>query len=350
MTTWDIPLGPTLTEEQAREIFSRGAEAVVVALLHLAKLAADKDLAASPAVAPDSLSTPSGMQPPDQKPNSSARGKKKPGRKPGHAGNRRDTPTRVDQHKEHRAEQCPECGGALKRCRETRTRYTEDIPEKIQPVVTDHTSQRDWGPRGQKKVDPPVTDAPPGATLGTRVLGLTAWLPCAWGTTRSPRVEVFTFQLPLKRSPGGLVHMWERRPEMLVPWYEPIQHHALHAAGLPGDETGWRVNGKTHWVWWCSNPALTYCMSARSRGSPALRQFFSAEFAGTLVSDFWGAYHAVACTLRQKGLVQLLRDLKQGEQDQAPSEHWGAFAKKLRRLVGDAIRLWRKRNDLPPQT
>ena len=39
MATVNVPLGPALTEEQAREIFAQGEEAVVFALLTLAKLA-----------------------------------------------------------------------------------------------------------------------------------------------------------------------------------------------------------------------------------------------------------------------------------------------------------------------
>jgi len=33
-----------------------------------------------------------------------------------------------------------------------------------------------------------------------------------------------------------------------------------------------------------------------------------------------------------------------------PGRHWPAFAKKLRRLLGDAIRLWRRREQLPKTT
>jgi len=33
-----------------------------------------------------------------------------------------------------------------------------------------------------------------------------------------------------------------------------------------------------------------------------------------------------------------------------PDEHWPAFAKKLRRLIGDAIRLWRRKEALPEET
>ena len=45
----------------------------------------------------------------------------------------------------------------------------------------------------------------------------------------------------------------------------------------------------------------------------------------------------------------LLRDLEQVDQYKRPSNHWPAFAKKLLRLIGDAIRLWRRRDELTTQ-
>ncbi|RME26366.1 MAG: IS66 family transposase, partial [Candidatus Zixiibacteriota bacterium] len=69
----------------------------------------------------------------------------------------------------------------------------------------------------------------------------------------------------------------------------------MKSAVLHADETGWRVDGKTHWLWSFSTPSLTYFMIDRSRGHPALLKFFVKEFSGTLVTDFWGAYNAVVC-------------------------------------------------------
>ena len=91
-------------------------------------------------------------------------------------------------------------------------------------------------------------------------------------------------------------------------------------------------------------------MIDRSRGSPALRKFFVEEFAGTLVTDFWGAYNAVVCALRQTCLAHLLRELEHTEKYKSPGKHWTAFAKKVRRLLGDAIRLWRRQDELPTAT
>ena len=348
-STLDIPLGAALTEEQARAICAQGEEAIVFALLTLAHMLAEQQSAMA-ATSHQTPSTPSGMKPPYQKPAANSRTNKRPGRKAGHPGSRREAPAHIDRQEEHRAEVCPECGGALSRCQETRTRYTEDIPEDIKPVVTEHTIHRDWCARCKKKVEPVISEALPGATLGNRVLVLSAWLHYALGNTLSQIVEVFNFHLSLKMTPGGLSQMWRRLAQLLYTWYEAIQEQALDSAVLNADETGWRVNGKTHWLWcFCTNE-LSYFMINRSRGSPALLQFFIKEFSGTLVSDFWGAYNAVVCALRQKCLVHLLRDLEHVERYKSPGADWAAFAKKLRRLIGDAIRLWRRRGELAPET
>jgi transposase len=344
-STLEVLRRGALTEAQARSLFRQGEEAVVFALLELTKQLAEAQGKTEPSATP---STPSGMIPVYEKPPAQRRGKKQPGAKRGHPGSRRAAPARIDWQVEHRAACCPDCGSRLQRCAETRVRYTEDIPE-VQPETTEHTIHRDWCPQCRKKVEPPVTDALPGSTLGNRVLALSAWLHYALGNTLSQIVEVFNFHLQMKLSEGGLVQMWRRLQELLYRWYEQIQREALDSAVLHGDETGWRLDGKTHWLWCFGNQSLTYYLIDRSRGSPALAKFFIAEFAGTLVTDFWGAYNAVSCAARQTCLVHLLRELEQTEKYKSPSDEWPAFAKKLRRLVGDAIRLWRRKPELSPQ-
>ena len=345
--TEDISPGATLTEEQARQIFSQGEEAVIFALLALAKQLADEK-AASAADSHQTPSTPSGMKPPYTKPPPKGR-KKKPGRKEGHSGTRRKTPDHVDWEMDHQADCCPDCGGPLNRCNETRKRYTEDIPD-IKPEVTEHTIHRDWCPKCKKKVEPTVSEAMPGSSLGNRVLVLSAWLHYALGNTLSQIVEVFNFHLQMKVSEGGLVQMWYRLQAILFTWYEQIQQEALKSAVLFADETSWRVIGKTYWLWCFATQDVTYYMIDRSRGSPALMKFFIQEFGGTLVSDFWGPYNAVVCAFRQKCLAHLFRELEHTEKYKSPGKDWPEFAKKLRRLLGDAIRLWRRREELSAET
>jgi transposase len=335
-------LGPQLTAEQAALIFQQGQEAVVFALLTLAKQLAEKQAAAATASDP---STPSGQTPPYAKPASKSRTKAK-GAKPGHPGHRRSAPTRIDHREDHTLSACPKCHGPVRLCRTSRTRVIEDIPADITPVVTEHTIHRYWCPACRETVEPVVVDAFAGSTIGLRVVVLSAWLHYLLGTTLAQIIDVFNFHLQFPLSPGGLVQMWHRLRQVLLSWHLEIQAQALQSAVLHADETGWRVNGRTHWLWCFTSTNVTYYMIDRRRGSPALKRFFRKEFAGTLVTDFWGAYNAIVCARKQKCLPHLLRDLKRTAHYEKPGGDWPAFSKVLKRLIRDSLRLSKRRKEL----
>jgi transposase len=281
------------------------------------------------------------MVPPYLKENQRRR-RKKPGAKPGHPGHARPLPepTQVIEHPP--LADCPDCHGPLPAPGETTTRLIEDLLA-AQPEVTEHHLPRQWCATCKKFVSPTVPDALPGASFGHRLIVLTAWLHYALGLTLSQIVEVLRYQLRFQLSAGGLVDAWQRYAAVLYPWYEQIGVEARAAGVLHADETGWRINGLTHWLWCFTTKGVTYYMIDRSRGSPALSKFFTSAFDGVLVTDFWAAYNAVVCAARQACLPHLFRELdKVDEHNGSPA--WKAFAKKLKRLLRDAMRL-RRRDD-----
>jgi transposase-like protein len=100
--------------------------------------------------------------------------------------------------------------------------------------------------------------------------------------------------------------MWKRLCEILTVWYEKLADEARSSTHLHADETGWRVNGITNWLWCFTNENVVYYMVDRSRGSPALREFFKEIFKGVLITDFWKAYGKFA-EHRQACFVHLFR-------------------------------------------
>jgi transposase len=334
-------LAGRLTEEQAGLLSDAGPEAVRLALLAAsARIAALQPSAVSPA-------TPSGAVPPHLKPATGKRRGKKPGAKPGHPGSRRKPPVDIDAREEHRLPACPCCGGELQRCTRTRTRVVEDIPQDITPVVTEHTIHRDYCPNCGKHVEPVVPDAMPNATLGHHVVALSSWFHYGLGVTIGQTRDILASHLHAAVSAGGLVDAWARMAEALRPWYEQVAAELRSTACLNADETGWRVDGATHWLWCFCDPDACLYLIDRSRGGPALKRFFTDAFSGTLVSDFWAAYERVCCEDRQYCLVHLLRELEKVD-DRNRSAAWQSFARLLRRLVKDGIRL-RKRPDFTPE-
>ena len=339
-----IRLGPELTEEQAKVIFALGEQAVVFALLAQAKILADRNGDRSPPSRSEDPSCPSGQKAPYEKPNKKGR-RKKPGSKPGHKGHCRAKPNHIDREEQHRESHCPDCGGKLKKCNVSRKRYIEDIPDDVHVEVTEHTIHRDWCPHCRKMVEPKVPDALPNATIGNRLLVMSAWLHYALGNTISQILSVFNFHLQFTVTAGGLVQMWHRLGEILQSWYEEIGEEIVLAGVLHADETGWRINGLLGWLWCFTTPSATLFAIERSRASPVVLKFITEQFAGVLVSDFWGAYSILVCA-KQKCLVHLLRDLERVEKYKDTSADWARFAKTLRRLIRDAIRLRKRVEEL----
>src|SRR5438552_3942160 len=67
-----------------------------------------------------------------------------------------------------------------------------------------------------------------------------------------------------------------------------------HAPVVQADETGWRSNGQSAWSWCFRDPRLALFLIARHRSRAVIERVLGASFAGTLVSDFYAAYHG-AC-------------------------------------------------------
>ena len=328
--------GSSFSEEQARAIYESGPEAVVWALLQLFAQARGTGKA--------SVSTPSGMVPIYEKPPVKA-GRKKPGRKKGHTGSRRKKPLVINKHKQHILKTCPHCDTRLGEPSEHRKRIIEDIPDNIEPVVTEHTIPRTYCPTCRKIVEPPVGDALARAKIGNHLVAFTAWLHYGLGTTISQIIAVLSSHLYFRLSKGGLVDMWHRLAEILDAWYQQIAEQIKESAVLHADETGWRVLGKSCWLWCFTTREATFYLIDKSRGSPALQRFFSDEFSGILITDFWGAYNKLKVALRQVCWVHLFREMEKVDKYLDTSDDWPSFAKKLKRIMRDGLRM-KKRSDL----
>jgi transposase len=327
----------TVTQSQLDAILPTDRAATIFLLLQLS------GLLAGPA---STAHQPPGVVPPYAKPTAPTRRKKR-GAQKGHPGTARPRPDTIDHYQTHQLPACPTCGGTLTRTGRRRTRLVEDIPDDLRPAVTEHTICRDWCPGCKKQVEPTVPDALPNCTLGNRTVVLSAWLHYGLGVTTRQIVEVFNGHLRLPLTDGGLTQMWHRLAGVVTPWYEQIHRHCLDAGVLHADETGWRVDGRTWWLWCFTCADATYYQLDDSRGHPALDEFFVEEFRGVLVTDFWAAYDAVGRT-KQKCWPHLLRELKEVDAGTQGDGDWPEFAKRLRRVYGDAVRLELTRGVKPP--
>ena len=141
------------------------------------------------------------------------------------------------------------------------------------------------------------------------------------------------------------MQMWHRLSDILFTWYEEIHEQILDSGRLHADETGWRVSGKTHWLWCFGNDTSVFYMIDRSRGSPAIKKFFTRAFEGVLITDFWSLYDSVCCAEKQKCWPHLLRDAASVD-EKTEDENWKSFSRRLASIYRDAKKLQGNRETL----
>jgi len=329
-----------MTRDEALAVLNMPTEKAVDFILALAEKAEKYDQLYGQ-VTP---STPSGMTPPYLKPRPAKPGKR-PGRKNGHEGVCRIQPEEVDHFKEYTLQRCPDCQTPVKEPIKQYKRYTEDIPPIEKPEVTEHSLHGYWCPKCKKIVFAPVTDALPNAMIGLRLVVFTAWLHYLVGVSVNNIVRILSVVCRFKISAGGLTQAWKNLSILLEPIYTHIGQRISTSAVLSADETGWRLNGITHWLWCFTTKELCYYLITKSRGSPVLKEVLGAVFRGILICDFWGAYNKVSALAKQRCFYHLFTELAKVDKTNFSNE-WKAFRKKLLRLLKDAIRLYERKHRL----
>ena len=271
--------------------------------------------------------------------------RKKPGAQPGHAGSRSETPD-PDKTVTHTLERCPDCTGSVTKFNSKRTRIIEDIQPDSKPSVTGHVIFQYWCAHCRKKVEPVVDDALPDSQIGHRAISLAGMMHYLQGTTLSQILDVYNYPLHFQVTEGGLMQAWHRVGEILKPWYDAILEESQNQAVLNADEIGWRVQGKTYWLWCLATKNAAYYLIDPKRDGSVLKRLFRSFFNGVLVTDFWGAYNSVSCLAKQKCLPHLLRDLNRTRHYHNPGGDWPEFHRKLRRLIMDGMRLKKAKKDI----
>jgi transposase len=331
-----------MTRDEAAAILKLPPDKAIQFILALAEKAEKYDQI----IGGVSPTTPSGMTPPYLKPTRGKR-KKPPGRKKGHPGISRLRPEQVDHFKEHTIESCPDCHSPLKEPIKSYPRYVEDIPRIEKPEVTKHTLYGYWCSTCKKVVFPTFTDALPNAMIGLRLVVFTAWLHYLVGVSVNNIVKILSVVCRFKISAGGLTQAWTNLAQLLEPAYKQIGKAIYLSAILCADETGWRLNGITHWLWCFTTKTLCYYLIAKSRGSPVIREVLGRVFRGILICDFWGAYNKITALAKQRCFYHLFTELvKVDKSNRSPT--WKVFRKMLFRLLKDAIRLSERKDKLSP--
>jgi hypothetical protein len=174
-------------------------------------------------------------------------------------------------------------------------------------VVTEYRHDQSWCARCQR----PVHQTGPGemrhAAIGPLAKATAAWLRYDVGLSYRKIQRLFDELFGLRFVPAsalGFDRQLTRRAEDL----HADLRAKIHAADcLHADETHWRVDGVTHFLWYAGNENLSCYHIARHRSGAVAADLLGESFAGLLHTDDYAAYNLVQPAHHQSCLSHHLR-------------------------------------------
>ncbi|HEX6738051.1 MAG TPA: IS66 family transposase [Vicinamibacteria bacterium] len=250
---------------------------------------------------------------------------------------RREVPTRIV---EHVVDACPACGTALSGGEVVRRRQVLHVP-RVRAEVIEHVVRRRVCPGCARVCTPPLE-------LRDQVLGhhrvsleTVAYIASLRAVGRLP-VRTLRWVLDalhgLRLSVGALVGLLRAAAARAQPALAQLQERVRGSPVVCADETGWREDGQAGYAWAFCTPTLRYFHYDRSRAGAVVQEVLGAVYEGTLVSDFYSAYH-VHDGPHQRCWAHLLRDIRDLRVAQPDDAGLAAWADAVRELYLEAKQL-----------
>jgi transposase len=265
------------------------------------------------------------------------------GAQPGHADQHRPLlpPDQVDQIVALHPRRCPAC----------QTRLARDLPDAQPPHrhqvielvprlvrVTEYQQHLvDCPGCGAFLIAPLPPDLPPGL-CGPRLTALVGLLHGRYRLSVRETTDVLATVVGVDLSPGAVVTSCTRVSTALAPVDAAIHDHLTTQDTLWVDETGWREEHRSAWLWVAVSPQATCFRIDHRRNRAVLRNLLGAGFRGIVHSDRGSAYHLLPADQRQLCWAHLVRNF-QGLIDQRHAESVRVVG--MQNLAYTALAAWR---------
>jgi transposase len=277
---------------------------------------------------------------------------KRPGRPPGHPASHRPAPApeQVDRTIEvPLPENCPECHAPLDEAPVVvHDQYQIDLPEPKPvitrfrvPVVRCSACYR----RIQGRHPEQTSDALGAAAVqyGPRLLGFAADLKHRIGASYRKCSSILLTLTGLVVASAALVRSGHRLRDLARPSYDRLVEAARRSQVQHVDETGWKIGGRSAWLWVFADEHATLYRIRKSRGHEVVVEVLGEDYPGVLVSDCFLAYDPLNFT-KSKCSAHLLK--RCSEIEQSKSRGAVRFSRRVAALLRRAMALKRRRGTL----
>jgi transposase len=243
--------------------------------------------------------------------------KRRQGGQPGHPRHVRPAfpPEQIDQTREYRLDECPDCGGALEDDADSAARVIQQVEIVARPVhVTEHRGLAQWCAKCQKVHQAPLPRKVCQAGLvGPRLTALVAYLKGACHASYSTVAKFLQDVVGITLSRGQLAKLVQKVSAGLEVSYEELLARLPGENRLNVDETGHPEQKQRLWTWAFRAELFTLYRIDPSRGSDVLIEVLGREFNGVLGCDYFSAYRKYMKDFHvalQFCLAHLIRDMK----------------------------------------
>jgi transposase len=277
---------------------------------------------------------------------------KRPGRQSGHPASHRPAPPpeQVDRTVEvPLPESCPECHAPLDEAPVVvHDQYQIDLPEP-KPVITRFRVPVTRCPACYRRIQgrhPEQTSDALGAAAvqyGPRLLGFAADLKHRIGASYRKCSSILLTLTGLVVASAALVRSGHRLRRLARPSYDQLVEAARRSEVQHVDETGWKIGGRSAWLWVFADAHATLYRIRRSRGHEVVVEVLGEDYQGVLVSDCFLAYDPLNFT-KSKCSAHLLK--RCSELEQSKSRGAVRFSRRVAALLRRAMALKRRRGTL----
>lgn len=234
-------------------------------------------------------------------------GKKKPnGGQTGHFNTNNDVQRNYASfsHKRIFAKSCGTCGGSLSRTKGLKEKILIDIQINTQLLQMIIESERQWCGNCKKEVRSNHSQSLPFTEYGINTFMVMMYLRFKGKQSHQTIAVTLTSLFGLEISRSGVGTLLSQAKEYLKEKYEELKQAIRNGEIMYNDETGWRVKGKSAWMWIMTTPdrkqtdgdtqsGLTVYVPAESRGKGIMEEMYGKSNAYSMHDGYAGYANTV---------------------------------------------------------
>ena len=222
---------------------------------------------------------------------------------------------------------CPNCTTCLPKPHKWHEHFQKDLPEPKKPITTRYIVGWSWCKNCNKEVS--ISEKLGHSLYGPCLHAKVSYWKFDLGLTYGKIHRLLLDEYGLEISRGVLSDMVSRTAKEFTEVYGDIRAMITEGNHIHGDETGWRLNGKNHWLWSFSSDEFSFYRIDPTRSKEVVRNVLGEKYHGVLITDFYASYNEIKCS-KQRCWAHLLRELKGLKKDYPRSNEIKVFFRRAK--------------------